>query len=739
MEPRASYAQVVVEIADRKVDRPFHYHIPSQLQEAVKPGVRVLVPFGHRQLEGYVIGLVDQAEVTGVKPILAVLEEEPLIQPELLQLARWMAVYYMCPLVTVLQSFFPRGRKNPAREQWCSLRPSVTVEELRAVRKRAPKQGTILDILAKVGSLPVGQVLKLAEADRRSLKALVEKGLVFLHEQEAAVALEEELLEEPPRLTPEQSRVMAEIQGKLVPPQYEVFLLHGVTGSGKTEIYLQSLARTMEAGYQGIVLFPEISLTTHLVERFYRRFGRRVAVLHSGLSVAERLATLDRIRAGQVAVVVGTRSAVFAPVPKLGLIILDEEHETSYQQEAVPKYHAREVAMARAFINKVPVILGSATPSLESYYQARQGKQKLLVMGERVEQRPLPQVLVADLRAELKEGNASVFSRLLQDKLRERLEQGEQAILFLNRRGYASLLHCRDCGQVIKCARCDVSLTYYAKQHCLKCHYCGYTRAVPPACPACHSPRLRPLGVGTEKVEQELLHLFPGARAIRLDSDTVRRKSDYYRLWEIFAKQEADIMIGTQMVAKGLDFPGVTLVGVILADQMLNFPDFRARERTFQLLTQVAGRAGRGSRPGEVVIQTYAPGDATIQAVVRHSYREFFAKEIKLRELLHYPPFSHILRILVLGPDEEKCETGGKEIGQQINYYRGTAEVTVFGPTPAPLAKINNVYRWQLLLKGPDLKKMRQLVGSALRDVAQGGRLPRGIRISLDIDPLGML
>ncbi|HHW07950.1 MAG TPA: primosomal protein N' [Clostridia bacterium] len=739
MEHRAAYAQVVVEIADRKVDRPFHYYIPPELKEAVQPGVRVLVPFGHRQLEGYVIGLADQADVSEVKPILAVVEGELSIQPELLRLARWMAVYYMCPLVTVLQAFFPRGKRTKQKELWCYLEPSATVEQLGLAKKRAPKQGAIIDILQQFGSLPVGQVLKLADADRRSLMSLVDKGVVVIREAEAAAPAQEEVPEKPPRLTAAQARVMEEIRPKLVPPQYEVFLLHGVTGSGKTEIYLQSLAQAVEAGYQGIVLFPEISLTTHLVERFYRRFGRQVAVLHSGLSVGERLATLDRISSGQVPVVVGTRSAVFAPAPKLGLIILDEEHETSYRQEAVPKYHAREVAIARAFIHKIPVILGSATPSLESYHRARQGKYKLLVMEERVEQKHLPQVLVTDMRSELKEGNASVFGKLLQEKLQERLESKEQAILFLNRRGYANLFHCRDCGQVIKCARCDVSLTYYAKQHCLKCHYCGYVRPVPAACPVCGSSRVRPLGAGTEKVEQELRRLFPEAKVVRLDSDTVGRKGDYYRLWEMFQRREADVMIGTQMVAKGLDFPGVTLVGVILADQMLNFPDFRARERTFQLLTQVAGRAGRGSRPGEVVIQTYVPEDPTIQAVVRHNYREFFAQEVHLRQLLNYPPFSHILRILVLGPDEEMCETGSKEIADQINYYRGAVDVTLFGPAPAPVTKINNVYRWQLLLKGLDLKKMRHLVGASLREVATKGRLPRGLRINLDVDPLGML
>lgn len=739
MEQRGRYAQVVVEIADRKVDRPFHYHIPPQLKECVKPGVRVLVPFGNRELDGYVVGITDHTEVDELKPILEVKKEEPVIPPELLQLARWMAVYYMCPLVTVLQAFFPRGQRKDQQEEWCSLNPSATVEELRLAGQRAPKQRAILDILQATGSLPVKQILKLAEADRRSLVSLVNKGVVVIHEEEAAATWEEEIPAESPQLTREQEQVLEEIQGKLVPPQYEVFLLHGVTGSGKTEIYFQCLAQTLKAGYQGIVLFPEISLTTHLVERFYARFGRQVAVLHSGLPLQERLAAIDRISKGQASIVVGTRSAVFAPVPKLGLIILDEEHETSYQQEVSPKYHAREVAIVRAYINKVPVILGSATPSLESYYQVGRGKFKLLTMEERVAQRHLPEILVTDLRSELKNGNPSLFSRLLVEKLKERLENKEQTILFLNRRGYANFFNCRDCGQVIKCEHCDVSLTYYAKKNRLKCHYCGYVRPVPPECPECHSTRVRPLGAGTEKVEKELLHLFPEAQVVRLDSDTVRRKGDYNRLLEKFQRQEADVMIGTQMVAKGLDFPGVTLVGVMLADQMLNFPDFRARERTFQLLTQVAGRAGRGSRPGEVVIQTYSPEDATIQAVANHSYQEFFNKEIQLRRLLDYPPFSHIIRILVLGGDEELCEAGSKEIGNQINACRRDLGISLFGPAPAPLTRINNVYRWQLILKGLDLKKMRQLVSISLREVARQGRLPRGIRVSLDIDPLGML
>jgi primosomal protein N' (replication factor Y) len=742
MSHKPQYAEVVVEIANRKVDRPFHYEIPAQLQEAVKPGVRVLVPFGNRELDGYVVGLVPRADVTGTKPILAVREGEPVISAELLQLARWMALYYMCPLVTVLQAFFPRtsGAGKKLIQEWCSLEPDVTIGTILSIRKRAPKQAAILEQLQQAGPFLVPHLLNITGADRRSLMSLVNKGVVRIDELEAAPAAEPvSALQEPPELTGEQERVLAAIKPKLAPPQYEVFLLHGVTGSGKTEVYFRCLSEVITSGYQAIVLFPEISLTTHLIERFYRRFGSQVEVLHSGLPLKQRIMTLERIAAGNVSIVVGTRSAVFAPVPRLGLIIIDEEHENSYQQEVTPKYHAREVAIVRAFLNKAPLVLGSATPSLESYHKAREGKFSLLKMGNRVEHKQMPKVLVTDLRRELKEGNETLFSNLLKEKLQERLQEKEQSILFLNRRGYANLVNCRDCGQVIKCKYCDVSLTYYATKKVLKCNYCGYTRPVPMECPECGGNRVRPLGAGTEKVEKELLSLFPQARVVRIDSDTVRKKGDYERLLGIFENKLADVMIGTQMVAKGLDFPGVTLVGVILADQMLNFPDFRARERSFQLLTQVAGRAGRGTGLGEVVVQTYIPEDPTVLAAADHDYERFFAEEIKLRRLMGYPPYSHLIRILVTGKQEELCETGSLVIADRINRYRGNAGAVLLGPTPAPLTKIKNNYRWQLILKGEDIKKMRQLVSVSLREAAQGGSLPRGIRLNLDIDPLGML
>lgn len=736
----AEFAEVVVDIADRKVDRPFHYHVPAHLIEKIKPGVRVSVNFGSRKLEGYVIGLSNETPVTKTKPILEVIEGAPVITNELLQLARWMASYYMCPLVTVLQSFFPRGSCNFKGEEWCSLNSSTTEEELLKTRKRAPRQGKIIDILLANKALPLQHVLKAAEAERRSLNALIKKGVVDLCFKETRFsALPPVELENPPVLTEEQKKVFSILQKNLLSGSHETFLLHGVTGSGKTEIYFQSIAKTIESGCQAIVLFPEISLTIHLIERFKKRFGHQVAIIHSGLTAKERLETLDKISKGEVSVIMGARSAVFAPVPKLGLVILDEEHETSYQQDVTPKYHAREVAIVRGFLNKTTVILGSATPSLESYYKASRGKYKLLEMQNRVEQQKLPKVLIADLREELKRGNASLFSRLLQEKLRDRLAKKEQSILFLNRRGFANLYNCRDCGQVIKCKNCDVSLIYYANNNQLRCNYCGYYSSPPSICPSCRGNRIRPLGAGTEKVESELLELFPKAKVIRIDSDTISKKGEQERLFNLFGKGEADVMIGTQMIAKGLDFPGITLVGVILADQMLNFADFRARERTFQLLTQVAGRAGRGNFPGEVVVQAYHTEDWTIEAATEHNYQKFYNQEIKFREMLKYPPFSHIARILVSSKKEKNCEIACREIADIVFPRQKSFGINILGPAPAPLAKINNVYRWQILLKGPDIKKIRHLIGASLKEAAGRGSLPRDVRFSLDIDPLGML
>ncbi len=739
MKELVKFAEVVVDIADRKVDRPFHYSIPEHLIEKIGPGVRVLVPFGARKIEGYVIGLTANPSVAEIKPILEVVEGVVKITDELLRLARWMATYYMCPLVAVLQSFFPKGSYHTPMNEWVSLVPSITEEELVKVRRRAPKQGQIVDALQLKGSLPVRQILKELKASRKSLTSLVEKGILDLDFQEEFphenISRE---LEKPYILTAEQTRAFSLIQRNLLSDNYQTFLLHGVTGSGKTEIYFRSIAQTIEAGYQAIMLFPEISLTIHLIERFKNRFGSQVAVIHSGLTLKERHETLKQISQGRVSVIIGARSAVFAPVPKLGLIILDEEHETSYQQDATPKYHAREVAIVRGFLNKATVILGSATPSLESYYKAKGGKFQLVRMVNRVEQQGLPKVSVVDLRQELRTGNDGLFSSLLQDKLRDRLEKGQQSILFLNRRGYANFYHCRDCGHVIKCKNCDVSMVYYANKDQLKCNYCGYHEKPPTDCPACGGNRVRHLGAGTEKVENELQKLLPEARIIRIDSDTINKKGEQKRLFKLFEDGQADVMVGTQMIAKGLDFPGITLVGVVLADQMLNFADFRARERTFQLLTQVAGRAGRGQLPGEVIIQAYSPEDWTIGAAKEHNYKKFYEQELRFRQILKYPPYSHLARILVSGKEEEQVERVCHEVAEVIFPKQKSLGVALLGPAQSPVAKINNIYRWQIYLKGPDIKKIRYLIAIALNEVAQKRNLPRNVYFSLDIDPLGM-
>jgi primosomal protein N' (replication factor Y) len=674
MDQSTAYAQVVVEIADRKLDRPFHYSIPDEMQGLVRPGVKVQVPFGSRDLEGFVIEISSQAPVDKIKPISRVLEGGPSISADLLALAKWMAGYYMCPLVTVLQAFLPgKGQAfTAAGEEWCSPAALLTEEDKDRIRRRAPKQALILDLLGE-GDLPVKELCRLAETDRRPLRSLIEKGLVrtYLHRfPEEPAQADTGTMGQRPVLTREQRRALEAIEDALGKNKHQVFLLHGVTGSGKTEVYLCSLERVVQRGYQAIVLFPEISLTTYLVDRFRERFGSAVEVLHSGLSLRKRHQAWHRIQKGQASIVIGARSAIFAPVQKLGLIIIDEEHENSYQQEVNPKYHAREVALYRGLLNRVPVILGSATPSLESYFQAQQGNYRLLVLANRVEKRPLPKVRCLDLRRELREGNAGIFSDLLREKMEDCFERGEQVILFLNRRGYAGFLICRDCGYTIKCKKCDVSLTVHAGQKVLKCHYCGYSRSLPGNCPHCGSSRIRPCGIGTERVEREARNLFPTIRPVRIDTDTTSRKGEYERALGLFQSGKAHLMIGTQMVAKGLDFPNVSLVGVILADLTLNFPDFRSRERTFQLLTQVAGRAGRGHRPGEVIIQTFNPEDPTIMKAASHDYRSFYQEEIELRRLLGYPPFCHLLRILVTGDKEESCAAGCREIGARVHFWK---------------------------------------------------------------------
>jgi primosomal protein N' (replication factor Y) len=510
-----------------------------------------------------------------------------------------------------------------------------------------------------------------------------------------------------------------------------------VTGSGKTEIYLQAIARSLESGKQAIVLVPEISLTPQMISRFKTRFGPSVAVLHSRLSDGERYDEWRRIQSGGANVVVGARSAIFAPFARLGLVIIDEEHEGTYKQEEVPRYHAREVAEERCRLEGALLILGSATPSLETFQRAISGQVRLSTLKERVDGNPLPPVELIDMRQELAMENRSIFSRRLQEELTEAARSGEGAILFLNRRGFSTFVLCRECGYVVKCPSCEVSMAHHIELGGLCCHYCGYSIPLPRTCPKCQSRYIRGFGAGTERVEEELKKLFPHLRALRMDIDTTRRKGSHAAILEAFARGEADVLIGTQMIAKGLDIERVTLVGVISADTSLNLPDFRSAERTFQLVTQVAGRAGRGSKPGRVLVQTYTPEHYSIQAARDHDYWRFFETEIQFREALNYPPFTSLIHLVISGAQEAEVEQVARDVGEALRSAGIPGEV--LGPSPAPLPRLKGRYRHHLVLKGSTLEPLVRSLKTWLAARWGNRRRSLDIRLSVDVNPMSIL
>ncbi|NPV52844.1 MAG: primosomal protein N' [Firmicutes bacterium] len=722
----------------------------------------------------------------------------------MLDLARWMQDYYLCHVVEALRCMLPGGvrthRVRPKFQQVVELAPALAsashaevAASLASLEKIAPSQARALELLVPGNCVPKAELLRRG-VSAASIKALERKGLVIvgsLEMRRAPVDRGAYGASRPLEATPDQEAalkiILAQISAPSAPRSREgeqhhrgdhrcgdreprPVLLHGVTGSGKTEVYLQAIAHVRELGRSAIVLVPEISLTPQMVERFCGRFGDEVAVLHSRLSMGERFDEWRRIRRGEARIVIGARSAIFAPARELGLIIIDEEHEASYKQEEAPRYDAREVARVRARAESAVLVLGSATPSVEAYHRAMTGEYAYARLASRISGRPLPAVHVVDLREELKAGNRTIFSRRLREAIASRLLLREQVILFLNRRGHSTFVLCRECGHVLKCPHCDVSLTYHAEDAKMLCHYCDWEERVPDVCPRCGSIYIKYFGIGTERVEREVRSSFPGARVLRMDVDTTRRKGSHRRMLDAFRKGDYDILVGTQMIAKGLDFPGVTLVGVVTADTSLNLPDFRAGERTFQLMEQVAGRAGRGSVPGEVIIQTYSPDHYSIRFAASHDYEGFYHEEIKTREELAYPPFAHLIAITVSSP----AEPVAAEVAQRLaDALRGRLEgeaapavsatpppgageegvpgiFEVLGPAPCPLARIGGNYRWQVALKCSEISAANPIVKGAVVSVlkgrtaggagAAGGGSDSGpFAVSVNVDPSSML
>ena len=749
-------ARVTLEIALR---REFDYRIPDDLSALVDVGSRVRVPFGKREVLGVVTALVESSpHQHQLRPIQKVIGARGMITPNVLSLARWIAEYYCCPVEIALKSVLPDAVRRE-KEGW---RQCLFVRAL-PVNGDPPKlsgrQTEIWNIIEEWRELPLQELLRLTQTSASTVRRLEDKGLISIGPQISErdpYANEHILPTRPLPLNDDQAASLKAIQAALdhppaalpnpgpdAPRRAPVFLLHGVTGSGKTEVYLQAIAHALQQGKGAIVLVPEISLTPQTVERFKARFSAGacqtlVAVLHSHLSTGERHDEWHKIRQGRARIVIGARSAIFAPIEPLGLVIVDEEHEFSYKQEEAPRYHARDVAVLRGLREGSVVVLGSATPSMESYHNVELGKYHLLEMPRRADDKTMPVVKVVDMRREnRKDKGTPLFSLALKEAITQRLERREQTILFLNRRGYATSMQCPLCGYVAMCPNCSVSLTYHRRAGRLVCHICGENQGAPRCCPEprCQNPGIRFAGVGTQKVEEALAKLFPGARVVRMDSDALQRKEDYRRILGDFRLGKIDILVGTQMIAKGLHFPNVTLVGIIHADLSLHIPDFRAGERTFQLLTQVAGRAGRGDVEGEVVVQAFTPFHPAIMFARQHDFAGFYDQEMEFRRQLRYPPLSRVALLTLKGRNEDKVRFAADHLARTLQAgLSGLPDLKLAGPAPAPLARAESLYRYQILLRARQMTRLSRQLGEIVRRQT----LPEDLSLTVDIDPVNL-
>lgn len=722
------YANIIIDISHEKVDRPFQYKIPERLQGKLQIGMCVIVPFGkgNKELSGYIIEITDQAQYSPekLKEILAVSDLGMLAESGQIRLAAWMKERYGSTMITALKTVLPvRKKANTPQKRRIVL--GVSGEEAAQLlaqcrRKHQSARVRLLERLCEKGEITYEEAVGELALTSASIKAMAEKGIVTVVSEISyrnPVVCKGEIKEKPV-LNEAQRTIVSEILTEYKEGRPGTYLIHGITGSGKTEVYMELIDGVVRLGKQAILLIPEIALTYQTVSRFAGRFGERVSVLHSRLSAGEKYDQCERAKKGEIDIIIGPRSALFTPFSKLGLIIIDEEHEASYKSESMPKYHAREAAAWLASYYGASVVLGSATPSLESYAASEKGLIKRYELTQRPMGGSLPEVYVEDLRKELKCGNRSIFSRRLQQLLEQRLSAGEQSMLFLNRRGYAGFVSCRACGHVMKCPHCDVSLSEH-KGGRLVCHYCGYEQPSVKICPACGSKYILGFRAGTQQIEELLHKCYPQARVLRMDADTTRKKGSYDKILAAFANGEADILIGTQMIVKGHDFPNVTLVGILAADLSLHAGDYRAGERTFQLLTQAAGRAGRGTKPGEVVIQTYQPEHHSVRYAAKQDYKGFYTEEMGYRELLAYPPAAHMLAVLVLSETQdggmalagrlaELAKQDGKPADGQTGIERDGLNrcVQLIGPAAASIGRIGDQYRTVFYAKSADMEAL---------------------------------
>ncbi len=750
------YADVIVDISSGQLDKTYQYSIPERLLSTAVVGAPVVMPFGHGKREGYIVGLSQEPKIAveRIKPIFSVKERGQVIESQMIELAYFIRENFGATMNDALRTVLPvkqAVRRVEKKTVVLAAGADVAGDALaQAVRRKHAAKERLLRELLRERELPWELITGKLAVSAATVQALVREGIVQVKVQAgyrnpianmlklsgegAAIGTATTFLS---ALNPEQRRIHDRIAADLAADIHKTYLVHGVTGSGKTEVYLSVIEEVVRAGRQVIMLIPEIALTYQTLSRFYQRFGERVSILNSRMSAGERYDQSLRAKNGEIDIMIGPRSALFTPFARLGLIILDEEHESSYKSEMPPKYHAREVAIERARLAGASVVLGSATPSLTSYERALRGEYELFALKERaVLGASMPKVSVVDLREELAAGNRSIFSYSLQEKMKERLAAKQQTMLFLNRRGYAGFVSCRACGHVMKCPHCDISMTEH-NDGTLVCHYCGERQKKPALCPVCGSKYIAGFGTGTQKIEEGVRKLFPQARVLRMDADTTKKKESYEEILSAFSGGEADILVGTQMIVKGHDFPNVTLVGILAADLSLNSGDYHAGERTFELLAQAAGRAGRGKLAGEVVIQTYQPEHYAVKMAAAADYEGFFAQEMAYRKALRYPPVSHVLAVLVFSEKEERADAAaGLLSGAADRFIRENALKTVrIGPAPASLAKANDLYRRMIYLKESDYSLL-----VALKNFLEGYILYsehfKSANIQFDFDPI---
>jgi len=742
--PQKLYAEVVVNIP---LNKTFHYSIPTHLRDNLTAGMRVRVPFGNKITTGFCVGFTNTPSPYTIKDIISVIDKTPLADDVMLRITKWLSSHYYCGWGEAINAVIPPVARRSVKEKEvpfvtrCDALSGLDQENLSQIKKRAPKQAKALEILLEnSGEISARELIQISGCKMPGLRQLEKKGFLSIQnkpQHDVDTTCDFGPLQQHLTFTEEQQNAFDSINKKLIAHKPGVILLHGITGSGKTEVYLQTIARVLERGRKVIFLVPEISLTSQTIQRIKARFNN-VAILHSYLLGAFHYSQWNDIKENKANIVIGARSSIFAPLKKVGLVIIDEEHENTYKQENSPRYNARDVAILRATYENAMVILGTATPSLETYYQATIGNYERIVLSKRIGNQQLPPIEIVDMSEEVRKRRGHhIISQRLAYYMNQALSRNEQVILFLNRRGFAPYLHCKRCGFVLKCRKCDIPMTFHKKLNTALCHYCHAEASPPEACPDCMAGNINYRGFGTEKIEDEIIAKFPQYKILRMDSDTMRARNAHEKALTAFERGDVQILLGTQMIAKGLDFPNVTLVGVISADTILNLPDFRASERTFQLISQVAGRTGRGPKGGRVVVQSFNPRHYSITYAAAHDYDGFAKKELEYRKQLNYPPFSKLARIVFRSRTEDKAKEKSSAVTEKLKEVTKTNgnHLEILGPSPAPVTKINNMFRWHLLIRSQN----HSHIHDALQKISDMLKPSKSVQAIVDVDPYMML